>query len=241
MEAAERAVEPAKAPPSPPDSLLGGSAAGAMTALSVVGNLLRSDYSAQLIELTKDDLLLTKAVGLALRNARPDAWVLVPSLYTETTLTEANPAVVRLAQLQQLRARLEPKASRNSKGEAGLAAKAFDDWFQKMSTSDDKGSTPLALVARQARVAELLRGGGYLLLLKVNESGGSTYTQKNFWTFLGTMPFSVSGGTVVSYTLFRGSDGALVDSHVVPISSGFARVHQVHRDARADGTSQRRR
>lgn len=60
-----------------------------------------------------------------------------------------------------------------------------------------------------------------LLVLKMEQSGGSSYTTKNLWTAFGRMPYHVSAGVVVSYQLFDGVTGALSASGVVPLHGGF--------------------
>jgi hypothetical protein len=57
--------------------------------------------------------------------------------------------------------------------------------------------------------------------------GGSAYSEKNFFTFLGTLPYSVSGGALVSYTLFNGATGAVVDSGSYGASAPFMKIHRI--------------
>ena len=50
-------------------------------------------------------------------------------------------------------------------------------------------------------------GGGSSL---PSRAGGSSVAKKNFWTFLGSMPFKVSGGALASYSLLEGSTGRVL-------------------------------
>jgi hypothetical protein len=60
-----------------------------------------------------------------------------------------------------------------------------------------------------------------LLVLKMEQVGGSSYTTKNLWTAFGRLPYHLSAGVVVSYQLFDGVTGALSASGVVPLHGGF--------------------
>jgi len=77
------------------------------------------------------------------------------------------------------------------------ASKALENhttFRSAMSTPNDKGVLLLSLITRQAHLAATLGTNGYLLVLKANMLGGTAYTKKNFWTFFGSMPYTVTGG-----------------------------------------------
>jgi len=124
--------------------------------------------------------------------------------------------------------KLNAEAVRYTKRIADLTAaiKRYDDFQMKLGTADDKGVVPMAVVARQAKLQELLSNNGLLLSVKANFGGGSQYAKKNFWTFLGSMPFYVSGGGVASYELVKGADGSLVASGVLAQSEPFMKIHK---------------
>lgn len=61
----------------------------------------------------------------------------------------------------------------------------------------------------------------HLLVLKMEQAGGSSFTIKNLWTAFGRMPYHVSAGVVVSYQLFVGTTGALELGGIVPVHGGF--------------------
>lgn len=106
------------------------------------------------------------------------------------------------------------------------ALKAHTAFRKVLSTPNDKGVLPLSLITRQAHLAQTLAKDGYLLVLKANVLGGTSYTKKNFWTFLGSTPFSVTGGTTASYTLIEGRSSNVIDSGVAARAAPYAKVHK---------------
>jgi hypothetical protein len=199
------------------------STTSAATAMDVLGNLFRADYKVAPLEVSLDDQLLVRAI-IGKAHAQWD--IRVPA-YAPSTLEAPNPAVVRLNQVLQNRstaARLLAEA----KADAGKSKKldytdriaALEgfiksaDAFSSEMRTPVSGVVPFLLIARQAQQQDLLEGG-YLLSVKINAAGGSSVAKKNFWTFLGTMPFKVSGGAVASYAVFDGSSGKVLGGGIV--------------------------
>jgi len=104
------------------------------------------------------------------------------------------------------------------------ALSAHDTLVARLLGSDEAAA---GLLRDMVVWRSLRRPDSQLLLLKVQYTKGSNYTEKNLWTSFGAMPFSVSGGAVVSYTLMSAGDGAVLASGVVPVHGGFARVKDV--------------
>lgn len=109
---------------------------------------------------------------------------------------------------------------------ATKALEAHAAFRKALSTPNDKGVLPLSVITRQAHLTQTLAKDGYLLVLKANVLGGTGYTKKNFWTFLGSMPFSVTGGTAASYTLIEGRSSNVIDSGVAARAAPYAKVHK---------------
>jgi hypothetical protein len=98
----------------------------------------------------------------------------------------------------------------------------YDDFFSKLSTIEDKGTPTLASVIREGIVAEELKKGSPLLLVKLHQSGGAYYTKKNLWTSIAAgPPLYHMGGVVVSFVLLDGRTGTVLKSGVVPVHGGF--------------------
>jgi hypothetical protein len=113
--------------------------------------------------------------------------------------------------------------------ELGAAIKGYDDYIAKISAPSEKGVSELAEAARQAWMRADLDSGSYLLTVKMNAAGGSTYTKKNFFTFLGGTPFYVSGGTVASFTFIEGATGQVAKAGAYGVAGGFKSLGAVHR------------
>jgi hypothetical protein len=217
--------------------------AGAMTALSVVGNLFRSEYNVSAVDLTPSDLLLVKATMLAASAAQIKNAFYAPSLYSPPADTQANPAYLAMAGLRSRQliasSQLDTYKAASAKDKNAdysvaiakleAALKRYADFAIKVSTADDKGNVLLGQIARQAHTAEILRHGGQLLILKADSTGGTAYTKKNFWTFLGELPFSVTAGTVVSYLMLSGADGRILDSGVFTQAEPYMKVKAISR------------
>lgn len=211
------------------------------TLLSTAGNLLRSDYKLSGIEISPSDSLLVKSFVQQARIAKIRSVLSAPSVYGGRIDFKSNPAFKDLEAVETLRNSVAAKADalRELAGtkpknkaeidkvvaEMDKAVARFDVFSQKLGTPDDKGNVPLAAVARQAVVAGTMTDDTYLLLLKSDLAGGSAYSKKNFWTFLGDMPFSVSGGSLVSYTLLNGRSGDVVYAGVLGQTEPFSKLH----------------
>lgn len=101
---------------------------------------------------------------------------------------------------------------------------AYEAFMGKLTGSDGG----LDLLIRQLDMEDFLsKDSHYLLVVKTHKAGGSHYVEKNLWTSFGKMPFKVMGGAVVSYSLFKGKDGNLVMSGIVPVHGGFHSVKEV--------------
>ena len=107
----------------------------------------------------------------------------------------------------------------------------YDGMFGKLASADDKGVVPIAVVLKEAAIAQALETTGtHLLIVKVHKSGGSYITEKNLWSALGAMPFSVAGGVIVSYMLLHGKDGDVISAGVVPVHGGYHQVNKAGKE-----------
>jgi len=107
------------------------------------------------------------------------------------------------------------------------ATAAYDSWFAKQSSPNDKNVVPIAAVIREQSLMTALERGRSLLVVKVHASGGSYYTKKNLWTGLGFMPFFNMGGTVVSFALINGQSGVVAAAGTVPVHGGYFKANTV--------------
>ena len=123
--------------------------------------------------------------------------------------------VAKKAELQK-----KAKTYKNAADAWKVAIDLYDSFFNKLTMVDDKGVALLTNVIREWVVAEVLKDN-FLLLVKLQKSGGGYYTKKNMWMFLGGMPFFHMGGVVASFVLLDGKTGVVRKSGVVPVHGGF--------------------
>jgi hypothetical protein len=201
---------------------LGIATSSAAVALDVIGNLFRADYKVAPLEFTLDDQLLVRAI---IHQAHDDWEIRVPA-YSPPALGMTNPAVEQFnrvlddrtaARLLLAEAKAEAGKNKNFDYTDRIAAlegyvKSAEGFIAEMRTAV-AGVVPFLQIAKQAELLTLL-DGGFLLTVKVHAAGGSSVAKKNFWTFLGAMPFKVSGGALVSYSVFDGKTGQVVGGGV---------------------------
>mgnify|MGYP004254531567 FL=1 len=210
----------------------------AATVLSALANLFRSDYKLSALDVSQSDALLVRSF-IEKANARClDRPIVSPSLLQPRLEIEGNPALARLNTAGTLRDRAASRSADQKRAMSAEKAKTdpeiarldeavarFDAFLVKLGTPNEKGSVPLAMVARQGQLDGLIDESTPMLILKAEMAGGSAYAKKNFWTFLGGMPFSVSGGSLVSFTLVRGRSAEIVDAGVLRQTEPFMKIH----------------
>lgn len=214
-------------PVAPNGEVAGGSIAAAGAIVNTIANLFRADYTIYGIAVTSDQTLLTKGVALAFLRYRLPNRVYMPDLSPVSALEEDNPAVRRLAVLDALRAKAAESTAARTRLDAAI--KAYDDAVAALTTATDGKPPLLTSIIRQASTARLIREGGLLVVTNVHIMGGTSYTKKNFFTFLGGMPYFVSGGALASYVVQDSLAGPVRDTLTIPITSGFHRANQLDR------------
>jgi hypothetical protein len=65
-----------------------------------------------------------------------------------------------------------------------------------------------------------------MVVVKLNNIGGTAYTKKNLWSSIGANPFYVMGSVVASYTMFD-IDGNVISSQLLPWHGGYHSVSKV--------------
>lgn len=228
-----------KASTGPRGEFVEASAAGFSTALSVLGNLLRSDYKLSSIDISQGDSMVVKSFLREARLAGLNSALSVPSIYSGRIDFDSNPAVKELETAEKLRNEVAEQAASMRRGAKNPKAKAaiepaasamdkavarFDAFVTRIGTPGEAGKVPLAIIARQAQIASNLDEDTHVLILKSEMAGGSAYAKKNFWTFFGRMPFFVSGGSLVSYTVLKGRDGEVLYAGVLGQMQPFGRI-----------------
>ncbi len=115
-------------------------------------------------------------------------------------------------------------AARSALDKLKTATQACDTFLEKFLAPDER---TLAFIKEYEIWKASQEASSYVLIVKLHKAGGSQYIEKNLWTTFGKMPFKVMGGVIVSYSLFDGPSGALLQSGVIPVHGGYANVNEV--------------
>lgn len=144
----------------------------------------------------------------------------------ETEKTAADPA--KTGMKDQLLANLTTLKSKRDQLNGAIAI--YDSFASSLTTPDSNGTVALAALAQDLGINAALRAGGYLLLLRLENSGGGYLLKKNLLTGLGSMPLYHMGGATVTYLLLSGHDGRVVDGDIIPVYGGFVRTDNLRNE-----------
>jgi len=106
-------------------------------------------------------------------------------------------------------------------------SESLDAWSKQLTTSDDKGNSPIATVIRQSAIKRKLESGAALVIIELHKVAGTGYTKKNLWSSLGANPFYVMGGAVASYVALDGKTGEVLASQLLPVHGGYHSISEV--------------
>jgi len=111
----------------------------------------------------------------------------------------------------------------------------YDDFVKSFTTADAKtGKVPLVEIAQEFAIGQSLLKDANVLLLHLENFGGSYMIKKNIWSGLWGMPFYHTGGATVSYLLLDGQSGTVLLGGVVPIYGGFVKSNNIRKAVSAD-------
>lgn len=254
LKRADESAQAALAPQTETESFTPAMVGIALESITKLLGFFRSDFKVAGADITLDDVALVQAVvgqGLGVLSHMPSMYspaavTGAPEIVTRELsalsqqVSDSRKLAAKLDELiaqrekqaaastdkPSLKASLEREiaALRDITGRFKAATTAYDTLLGRLLAPDEAAGTML----RDFAVFDALKKpGGHLLVLKVLRSGGSNYTEKNLWTFFGKMPFYVAGGTVVAFTLFKGDDGQVLASGVIPVHGGFESVKDV--------------
>ena len=225
---------------------------GSLKTLDKILDYFRTAHSFRGVDLKFEDSMLVHAVAGKFSECKykiqlPSVYPLTPSEPLLATLKRLVSLVVRqqLAQLTSEDCRRTAatansgQTQRRYRAYANALDAAVDmcDTFISNLTTEKNGKTPLTQVLLEAKIANTLEDGGYLLVVKIQEAGGSQYTQKNMTTFLWGVapPVFYMGGVVVSFVLIDGSDGTVKASGSFPVHGGFTKVDGIEKKLNPKG------
>jgi hypothetical protein len=210
----------------------GGSSLAAVGAtVDTLARLFRADYKIYGITVQEDEKLLSRSVALRFRNAKPGLAnpVYLPELFPPNAGDADNPAVRRLVLLDRLRAEAVGKLGAGENERLKNAVTAYDTALAALTASDGAQPPLIGLVLRQAKLRQMLDGGAFLVVTDIQKMGGTSFDKKNFFTFLGGMPYFVSGSAAASYSVQDTSSEAFLDGMNIQVAGGYYRVNQLHR------------
>ena len=251
--AGDQAASIVRAPGTAPPAVLPALTAAdiVLSSITKLGSYFISDYKIGGITLTADGEQLISAVASGLAES---AVVLLParavpqaadfaetmetvatqtvdadSLATDLT-TKAEAAKARaVGPADPDKAQLQNAAKLYEQGAAVLrkAIAKSEEFISALLVADAKGVAAITRIAQEKAVCvELNQQDALALVLDVRASVGGYYTKKNLWTFLGSMPFFVMGGAVVTYCLVD-KLGQVMKAGLVPVHGGYAPLQEV--------------
>ena len=199
--------------------------------MDTFARLFRADYKIYGITVAEDEKLLSRSVALSFMGARPRLPnpVLLPELFPPSASDGANPAVRRLTVLDGLRLEAVGRLAGTKYERLTEAVAAYDRALAALTTIDGGQPPLIGIVLRQAKLRQMLDSGAYLVVTDIQRMGGTSYDQKNFFTFRGGMPYVVSGSAAASYTVQDTATEAVLDTVNLQISGGYHRVNALPR------------
>lgn len=240
---------PAGVGPASVDVLVAGAVLSATTKLLAT---LTPNWEIGGITLTQDDSLLTAAFAsdyvkhaaypliwpdrVAKRNASTEVVNVMTGLAKDSIkahayldqLTKAKKTVADAKATAAQKAVAQRGGDALTPSEAELtAAIAAADALATSLNGDDKTGLPLNLVVQEKALADALGPNGLALGLHVQTAGGGYYTRKVIWNLFGGVPFNVSGGVIVSYSLVRPSDWRVVGGGVYGCYKPYGKLTDV--------------
>lgn len=225
---------PAVKPGQPLAEKPGGSIPAVAAAVDTIARLFRADYKIYGIIVAEDEKLLSRSVALRFLNAKPRLPnpVLLPELFPPNAGDRTNPAVRRLTVLDGLRLEAVGRLMTTKDQRLTEAVTAYDKVLAALTTIDGGQPPLIGTVLRQAKLRQMLDGGAYLVVTDIQRMGGTSYDKKNFFTFIGGMPYFVSGSAAASYTVQDTNSEAVLDALNLQISGGYHRVNNLPRSFR---------
>jgi hypothetical protein len=86
---------------------------------------------------------------------------------------------------------------------------------------------PLSAIAEELAIHNALKEDGTVLLLRLENSGGSYLVKKHFLAGLLKSPLYHMGGATVTYLLLRGTNGSVLAGGIVPVHGGFKNADEL--------------
>ena len=173
------------------------------TQLNALNDLLgffKSDYNVGSIDTAIDDTLVVKTVAGSL--VRRDRRAFVPALLHRTA---GNASVTLNA----------------------TAVAAFDSYVTSLTAPGQNGVSPINQIVDDLVFERTAEAGDLVLLVHVENCGGSFYDKKGLIAGIFGMPIYFAGGTTISYVLSKGGAGDVLGAGAVPVYGGFVKADRL--------------
>ena len=219
-------------------------------AISSIASLVHSDYKINNIEINSDNWMLQNALANQL-SMQSRYEVILPEIFLPESPDNANLISEKLVKVYEWQNELFVikekiiKFIENTSDDEGNSdttqkeaqrilnateslEKAISDWLIAQHTADESEIVPYIKMIHLNKLRNILsKPETGMLIYRLHNVSGSTYTKKNLWTAFGGMPFFVMGGATGSYILLKGDSGELVHSALVPFHGGYKKVSQI--------------
>ncbi len=193
----------------------------AIDALGKIASYFKVDYTVAGADLSVDEILFTAALTESLSVAGFNVYT--PSLQPPSFERLGSRLLSLLSDLAAMKANAVQQSQAATTANNLQAADAwnlvstlYDTFVGKLVAPDATGALPVARLAVELEVQKFASKGS-VLVVKPHKVGGSFVTRKTIFSTFGICdPFSVAGGALLSYALFSGNDGRLLQSGVIP-------------------------
>ncbi len=209
----------------------------ALEGVTKILSYAKTDYEFFDVSNNSDNQMLVSALAKKLLSKDSTVTVKIPAMFQPNTLAGSDDILNKIKMLynwageakNQVKNYTGATTEDDKKNLADWTAfsTALVAWLDKQGASDAAGGSPFGLLMYEAATQkDLDTDKAYMVVVKLNNIGGTAYTKKNLWSSLGANPFYVMGSVVASYTMFD-RDGNVISSQLLPWHGGYHSVSSV--------------
>jgi hypothetical protein len=201
------------------------SAAAVGAVVQAAIDLLKTDVTIKPLTVTTPAGMVARAVAASCANAVLPGELLFPNI-SNTTINDTLSSIVQARAKAFASFEGQPNTPTEQARKAWFDALAarHDALTAALQTPDAAGRRPIAQLHR----LEVLSKHPKVLKVTVDSAGGTQYVKRNLATLIGFDPLTVTGGTVVSYSLADLSTGAVSNSGLIVCGTGRSQLGAAH-------------
>ena len=207
------------------------------TQLNALNDLLgffKSDYNVGSIDTAIDDTLVKTVAGSLVRR---DRRAFVPALLHRTAGNASVALNAEMSHVFKLRDNViarqtaltgakDPESLAEAQAIATAVA-AFDSYVTSLTAPGQNGVSPINQIVDDLVFERTAEAGDLVLLVHVENCGGSFYDKKGLIAGIFGMPIYFAGGTTISYVLSKGGAGDVLGAGAVPVYGGFVKADRL--------------